>query len=494
MGSKRRVAFHHNRKASAGSQLTEQRDGAKSRNERRQEGGHRSPSGSPFTMTTRSPGSPELENTPPIRSRKGTTAHLRLPPAVRKDRAQSTLFKEEARKVSSELEKYCEEAFGSTLFSDAHTSVAKPRQEIAPLDASISTSGRPDLPIVPELETAIRPRTRGKVTASQAERPLPPPPVGAFDSFTEAQLRETRNRLVQRSVQGEAGASQAYLDDVIVHLDRLMQPSTVRQIREGDGRRIASAGSGHRSPNGTAHLPAISEEARSSGREGSRQEGQSRGQSDRTVSAPLSPRPRLPDQHNPYVPLTSTIRLVPPSTLPPMALVAPLNVRKRSEQTASTGNEQTIPSSGRMMETYNSKVQDGGLSRQQVGQVPSMHEDEHGLLYQHDGDDNINSRHGKGVNWFRRNVVSGAKETGRRRGSNEKASIFTDVGKSSANETAGWFKDPIHNDDLENEHQKRKMSNGSGGGGKKVFFKIFGNRGTTKGDGEEARLSLGGEF
>lgn len=70
------------------------------------------------------------------------------------------------------------------------------------------------------------------------DRPLPQPPREEnLGSFTQRELAKTRDILIKRAA--DSNMSPGYLDEVIAHLDRLMQPSAVRL--EEATRRAASA-------------------------------------------------------------------------------------------------------------------------------------------------------------------------------------------------------------------------------------------------------------
>ena len=347
---KRQVTFHHRRKSSnsnpSAAAANSGRDGAKSRFGHRA-GDSNDRSASPITRIPDSPGSPDSQVNPLPRSRKGGPTQARVPLEPGKSRAQSKLFKDEVRKVSTELGRYCEEVFNrDSVISNGRTSTTEtsPVEHDTPETSASTRAYTPALANDGEVvDSSFRRVARRKVQEPAVEqRPTPKSAAAEHDSYTEAQLRETRDRLLQRSAQGGAGASQAYLDDVIAHLEKLMQPSTVGHGRGGeDGRRTASIGGRGRSPmdHPAGFLPVISEENRAV--EGEEDRVSRLGH--RAVSAPVSPRapgqPVEPADGPSAVgpPPASTIRVVLPSMLPPMQPVAPLNVRKRSEQSTNVG-------------------------------------------------------------------------------------------------------------------------------------------------------------
>ncbi|KAI9887448.1 MAG: hypothetical protein M1823_000706 [Watsoniomyces obsoletus] len=386
-GAKRRVIFPRTPRVSASSPgLQTTREGAVSRFGYRHDMPElRSESPEPVELpadsvrTRSSVSSPMLEDTPPplqVHKRGGMVVpSSRVPPVVRKDRTQSKLIKDEVRKVSVELGRYCEEVFNrdSGLSSSVRTSAATDlgQQDYDSPFTSVSTGGTgvegDDLRNSQVFDqTSARPVTRGK----EVERSQPKfthDDDDRHDHLTETTLRQTRDKLLQqRMTQAGAGASQAYLDDVIANLERLMQPSTVRQQLRGDdyGRRVASTGSDYRP---VYHLPVISEESRPAITVDEGRKDVVEGGGHRAVSAPTyhylpqephrgplpyrgpprstvaqgkQPQPTVQASRMQQQQPASTIRVVPSSPFPPMMSVAPLNVRKRSERSSSQ-NEPT---------------------------------------------------------------------------------------------------------------------------------------------------------
>ena len=318
---KRAVTFNHVRKPSGTSAWIRSREGATSRNEERRDVASKYGS-SPPTTICELPSSPVMDDRAIVRSRKDTVAVAPSAPAVGSGRtAQSHMFREEARKVSNELGKFCEEAFNSV-----RPSAAKPPNAFESSThptSSFQANSRSSAAVV-----GIEGSKEARLKALLQDRPLPPVPVRSRDSFTEEQLQLTRDRLQRRSAQGEAGASQGYLDDVIAHLDRLMQPSTLtageyHDNGGGGGRRVASSTADCKSPPPaplSRRLPAITEE-------GDRPVDYEHGY--RVTSAPI-----IQWSHREHgIDPRDTIRMVGDGGVaPPMAPVAPLNVRKRSER------------------------------------------------------------------------------------------------------------------------------------------------------------------
>lgn len=487
--SRIRVAFNHGRSPSNNSQAGQRRDGARSRIEERRDP-IQTPTASLPTLNFSSPTGPEIHAAPPPpRSRKEATGQVRHAPTAFKHSAQASIFREEARKVSNELKKVCDEAFKSSVFSSDGTSTTDPLREVDSPITSAATSDGATPPAGPTAGIQLRPMTRGKQCAPSRERALPPPPAAIEDAATIAHLRETRDKLLKRSTEGGPTRPFGYLDDVVAHLDRLLEPEPVGH--EGgeneERRRTVSAGTAYRDTHATGGLPVISEEGRSQERDGASNDA-SRGRSgDRAASAPYPPRSAAPGPSR-HSEQTSTIRLVPPIDLPPMAHVAPLNVRKRSEQSPAGGHVASTSRLAAEPGRYSARPQEDELVQRHSGRLPSNRDQPDDVIYEDDEDEAAEQPQGKRVGWFKRNFTSSGKEN-RRQGSENKKNAASDNKKNkasdekraSAEETASWLKAPV-GAKTEEEEQTRKLS------GKKSFLKLFGRREPNK---ETAELTLG---
>lgn len=166
--------------------------------------------------------------------------------AARRAKTTSVYWKEDARTISSELEKVCDEAFNrSSMASTVVTSAAT-----EPLDQGYDSpttslgahedSGR--------LSKAYRGPRRNDIDDSYLNRPLPlPPSFGHLGSFTYRELARTRALLKERAADRSMVMAPGYFDEVIAHLDRLMQPSTTR-VNEHDRRAISTPDQPTRQP------------------------------------------------------------------------------------------------------------------------------------------------------------------------------------------------------------------------------------------------------
>lgn len=185
-------------------------------------------------------------NVPPaIRSRKNP-ARSGEEVAARRAKTSSVYWKEDARMISSELEKVCDEAFNRA--SMASTVITSAPTE--PLDQSYDS---PATTIDDHEDShtsfnAYRPRRRTEIDDSYLNRPLPlPPSFGHLGSFTYRELAKTRALLKERAADRSMVMAPGYFDEVIAHLDRLMQPSTTR-VNEQDRRAVSTPDQPTRQP------------------------------------------------------------------------------------------------------------------------------------------------------------------------------------------------------------------------------------------------------
>ena len=182
-------------------------------------------------FVTDSPG-PEFHQV--VRSRK--TPSRRPPvPDVTFTRA-SQYWREDTRKVSTELEKFCDEAFNRSSLQLSGTPITEADNQTHTPATTLSTREDSAVSVLQHQQSAKVKRQMKPEPLH--ERPLPelPPPdhPGSYE-FNQRELAKARELLLQRAADPSIAGS---LDEVIAHLDRLMQPSAVR-IREQE-RRAAS--------------------------------------------------------------------------------------------------------------------------------------------------------------------------------------------------------------------------------------------------------------
>jgi len=269
--------------------------------------------------------SPLQTSQPVVRSRKNIPVHGVEDLAVRKVKTASHYWKEDTRKVSSELENLCDEAFNrSSVSSSVRTAGTHPLSNVyeSPTTSlSISEDSGTSSTVTPTAMTGKK--------DPLSHRPLPEPPLGSHDPYTQRELAKTRERLLQRAAEGNV--PQGYLDGVIAHLDRLMQPSSSKPPMH-DSRRVASAPD-PKSSSESGYLPIITEEGRHPGRDdfGTLLERGHHGY--RAASQPIHRSTRSPLRRG-NTDDRATIRVVQYDKQSPIPPTEPLTIRKKSGQGA----------------------------------------------------------------------------------------------------------------------------------------------------------------
>ena len=151
-------------------------------------------------------------------------------------RITSQIWKEDTRKVSKELENFCDEAFNRVSVASSapttNTAVSDRRSCGTPATSrSIHES-------IPMPAGAVRRIAKSSDLRAYQNRPLPRPPVEeSLGDFTQRELAKTKQVLMTRAV--DSGITPGALDEVIAHLDRLMQPSQVR-LQEENRRAVST--------------------------------------------------------------------------------------------------------------------------------------------------------------------------------------------------------------------------------------------------------------
>ncbi|KAL8748966.1 MAG: hypothetical protein Q9184_007000 [Pyrenodesmia sp. 2 TL-2023] len=188
------------------------------------------------------PVSPQLNTPSPtlaptvIRSRKP----LLDDDSLSKPRITSQIWKEDTRKVSKELENYCEEAFNRvSVASSAPTTATAGTDRRSYGTPATSRSVYDDEPVP---VGAVRRIGKSSDLRAYENRPLPRPPVEeSLGDITHQELAKTKEVLMKRAA--GSGITPGALDEVIAHLDRLMQPSEVR-LKEENRRAVSSPDQG----------------------------------------------------------------------------------------------------------------------------------------------------------------------------------------------------------------------------------------------------------
>ncbi|KAJ4340006.1 serine/threonine-protein kinase gin4 [Ascochyta clinopodiicola] len=258
-----------------------------------------------------------LQPSPAARMKPRASASTAVPRLrVRKPESPSKYIQSEARKVSTELGRVMEEAFNrSSMSSSIRTTRTSTYQDVPfsqydtpPTSFSNRDSGG---------STIATPNTK----AMLASRPLPPIPKETPNTFLHRKLVETRADIARRFTEDEGNAE--HFTEVLEHLDRLIVPPV-------DNKRVMSAPA--RSPEHPAPLHAIPEEVKVDGEAGFEA---TYSPHYRAFTDPIRPQTRH------AVTAQDTIRLVNQSP----ALVAPLNIRKRSGASLSSKYANDVPPS-----------------------------------------------------------------------------------------------------------------------------------------------------
>ena len=175
---------------------------------------------------------------PFIRSKKegGRAAERRSTSKLPRDE----IWTDDVRKVSTELDKLCDNAFNRISISSSVPTAITPgsgnrESQARHLSSATSFSIYED-PSSEADERHVRIKMIDASTQACPQRPLPPPPTmdplaeEHLGSYTQRELVKTRELLKKRN--RASYMEPGYLDDVIAHLDRLMQPSTTRLADE----------------------------------------------------------------------------------------------------------------------------------------------------------------------------------------------------------------------------------------------------------------------
>jgi serine/threonine protein kinase len=289
---------------------------------------------------------------PHIRSRKSPVkTSKRLLPAQKPDGA-TRLFQEDVRQLSSSLAKDCDEAFNrfsalstvpSSLDNRSDNRYSTPFSSFEQGDSSMESS----VVQKPKLE-ALKPTTV-PFRSSYEDRPLPPPP--ARSESINVELATARKKAEGQKVAGGDGVhSPRYLDRMVSHIDRLMQPGQTSQ--DDREKRVVSAPMPSKITETGKGLPAINEYSESNVSDPSDDYTQFIRQQrakDRVASAPesraLRRDPIVTDLtvKNDDRRETLTAWAVPPSSPSPIKVPAPLNIRKASSQ-AQRSSENVVMS------------------------------------------------------------------------------------------------------------------------------------------------------
>lgn len=305
---RRNVSFQHVRNRSQGSTKPKRRrTGTNQRSDLK-----RSPSAASLQMIADGLIVPEIPSSPPLPAQptvvRPSGVKAKSLSRERKVYQSDVIWSEDARKVSNELSKICEEAFnGSSLTTIRVSSSATGYETPATPVSTSSPKQRSTLPVNQPLATP-------KGTPTESGR-----------SYSIQELTETRRKLVEHS-KGGSDIIPAYLSGVIGHLDRLIEEDqshdqSQREMQESTSTLVNIFNGGTEDTS----LPVINEEFAS------------------PIRAPgeYSPMPKLQKKRGPSAAKTrahdakTTIRMVPHSSLRSLEEVKPLTIRKKVQITDS---------------------------------------------------------------------------------------------------------------------------------------------------------------
>ena len=318
---------------------------------------------------------PKLSIMPTINSRK-ENAGSEEDFASQKARIASHYWKEDTRKVSSELEKLCDEAFkraslASTVPTAVSTISGLPDRSYESPATSMSIRDTSGIP------AAITPRRRRKRGGKERPLPLPPASPEHIVSETHRELAVTRDLLKQRAADtASMGMPSGYLDDVIAHLDRLMQPSTAT-VNEQKRRTVSTP-----DPKSPLGPPDDSFEMLIARRH----------HNGRAASEPLSQKER-PDNK-------STIRMIPKHNGKSMSPIKPLTIRKKSEPSTPFDQSVRLQRSREQLPEDDAGYRSAGLALLEQSLAPIEEDEDKENMDPHGT--NGEPAEGKKKGWFRR--------------------------------------------------------------------------------------------
>ena len=278
--------------------------------------------------------SPPLMKVPQTIGRKEVALATKQVARPRHARNSSQYIKHEARKVSDDLERACEEAFNrSSVASSVQTAVTE----------------KPNVYDTPPSSVSYRESHLGNDGASRkiferanpnayVDRPLPALPDETPRTFVARELEETRRRLAER-YREEDLSNIPGCKDLLMQLNNLLKPALAKAGGiENDHAALLPGANSLDSP---LSLPVISEDHNLSTRPGI--SGSQAGCNEAADNTDEKPRYWANEQHA----VQDTIRMINSSRSP--SPVMPLNIRKASSATTQIqAKKDTLPTRGGM--------------------------------------------------------------------------------------------------------------------------------------------------
>ena len=239
---------------------------------------------------------------------------------MRKSKTHSQVIDSEARKISVELEKFCEQAFNreSTASSYMTTNATTTHPPSANDTPPSSISYRPSSGSTQGVTTPDRPSW----SRSDSLRDTP-------NAYLASRLAAARREIAERFANDRSASQNHTYRDVLASLDNLL--SREKEAVQADSRRVVSDPSPNSGP-----LPMITEERALTDEAGSVRHSSGNASSDIRTS-----RPKAHQDQAPKPDPVSTIRVIEPSSPPPT--VAPLNIRKVASPPSPKPSSSQIP-------------------------------------------------------------------------------------------------------------------------------------------------------
>ncbi|PYH97684.1 putative serine/threonine protein kinase [Aspergillus ellipticus CBS 707.79] len=195
-------------------------------------------------------GSPILPAQPTlVRGAAGVT--IKNCPQMKKVRNCDIIWKDDARKVSHELSKICEEAFNGSSISTNCTTSTCIGSETPATSLSIASPEASNDQLASNNAGNSKPLPAPAPASAQAPPQGPTPnaapapaasPAASPKSYTTAELLETRRRLIELSTRDGSENIPGYLEPVLGHFDRLIEQDEQRRLAK-NGTQPEQAGS-----------------------------------------------------------------------------------------------------------------------------------------------------------------------------------------------------------------------------------------------------------
>ncbi|PWY90519.1 Pkinase-domain-containing protein [Aspergillus sclerotioniger CBS 115572] len=211
---KRNVCFHHTRNRSQGSMSVKMRVARAKARDLKIDSSESSLVSAfeddPFSDAQESPSLPAQPTVV-----RGAAVTIKNCPQMKKVRNSDIIWKDDARKVSHELSQICEEAFNGSSLSTNCTTSTRIGSETPATSVSMAS------PEASHQQLASHSLNHSSMDTTPTARLSP-------ESYTAAELIETRRRFIEYSLQDESKNTR-YLKPIIGHLDRLIEQDELRR-------------------------------------------------------------------------------------------------------------------------------------------------------------------------------------------------------------------------------------------------------------------------